>query len=690
MWTRDSFPYEWALAQNNLGNAYGNRIVGERLENLKQAMAAQEAALTVWTHEALPECWNKFQINLCRNFLYWLLQVYAKSDGSQDYSQAVYPLFQAHLDKLDGDIFAQVWRSFLELMLSESEPERDQIIAVANFIGLFLYIPPGQNPKATNLEIALIGYERVIPVFTREAFPEQWAQIKHYLGFIYTYRIRGDRTENLELAIRCLEEALKIRTLETFPEKWANTQDSLGMAYFNRIRGERAKNLELAIHCFEESLTIHTREAFLERWITEKNHLGMAYSKRIRGEKSQNIEKAIAAYQDVLKELTSEASPKGWGATCNNLGIAYGQRIQGNQAENLKTALHYFEETHKIYTPEADPENWAQLQGNLGIVYERQGQVDKAIESFRAALKIYTPTTFPIDCLGVGWNFGNMAFEAGRWAEALEGYQVAIEAVEQSRFWSVSEKRRQEILEEAIGVYARIVQTFINNGQQYKAIEYVERSKARNLVELLATRNLYPKGEFPEEVLNELERLRREIAAAERQIDSSSSLNVLRQQLDNLITEQIKPIDPTFSLTQRVESLDFYEIHKLLPDNKTSLIEWYVTPEYIYTFLITPERSQPIILPLPSENHQALINCVQSYISSYSQQKDKWQAELSGKLQQLAIILQLEQLISLIPDTCKQLILIPHRFLHLLPLHALPLNDGTCLLDHYQNGVSYA
>jgi CHAT domain-containing protein len=50
----------------------------------------------------------------------------------------------------------------------------------------------------------------------------------------------------------------------------------------------------------------------------------------------------------------------------------------------------------------------------------------------------------------------------------------------------------------------------------------------------------------------------------------------------------------------------------------------------------------------------------------------------------------LEQLISLIPDTCKQLILIPHRFLHLLPLHALPLNDGTCLLDHYQNGVSYA
>ena len=44
-----------------------------------------------------------------------------------------------------------------------------------------------------------------------------------------------------------------------------------------------------------------------------------------------------------------------------------------------------------------------------------------------------------------------------------------------------------------------------------EAIEYVERSKARNLVELLATRDLYPKGEIPQAVRTEVQRLRQEI-----------------------------------------------------------------------------------------------------------------------------------------------------------------------------------
>ena len=36
------------------------------------------------------------------------------------------------------------------------------------------------------------------------------------------------------------------------------------------------------------------------------------------------------------------------------------------------------------------------------------------------------------------------------------------------------------------------------------------------------------------------------------------------------------------------------------------------------------------------------------------------------------------------------MILVPHRWLHLLPIHALPLSDGKCLLDLFPQGVSYA
>ena len=52
--TREAFPQDWAMTQNNLGNAYRDRIQGSRAENLEAAIKALEAALTVLTREAFP------------------------------------------------------------------------------------------------------------------------------------------------------------------------------------------------------------------------------------------------------------------------------------------------------------------------------------------------------------------------------------------------------------------------------------------------------------------------------------------------------------------------------------------------------------------------------------------------------------------------------------------------------------
>ncbi|OKH58393.1 hypothetical protein NIES2130_15095, partial [Scytonema sp. HK-05] len=39
VFTRERFPIKWAITQNNLGNAYSNRIRGERAENLEIAIS---------------------------------------------------------------------------------------------------------------------------------------------------------------------------------------------------------------------------------------------------------------------------------------------------------------------------------------------------------------------------------------------------------------------------------------------------------------------------------------------------------------------------------------------------------------------------------------------------------------------------------------------------------------------------
>jgi len=144
-----------------------------------------------------------------------------------------------------------------------------------------------------------------------------------------------------------------------------------------------------------------------------------------------------------------------------------------------------------------------------------------------------------------------------------------------------------------------------------RALQYVERSKARNLVELLAARDLYPRGNVPQTVIEELDRLRREIVTEQRRIEMRSGvgeianlemlpalaefqesrtyLNQLQQELDELIHRDIQPHDPTFSLTQRVEPVTFQQVRDLLPNSQTALIEWYIADETFLAFIVTPD-----------------------------------------------------------------------------------------------------
>ncbi|WP_139295231.1 tetratricopeptide repeat protein, partial [Planktothrix tepida] len=47
--TREAFPEDWAMIQNNLANAYSNRIKGEKAQNIEQAIAAYQSALEIRT-----------------------------------------------------------------------------------------------------------------------------------------------------------------------------------------------------------------------------------------------------------------------------------------------------------------------------------------------------------------------------------------------------------------------------------------------------------------------------------------------------------------------------------------------------------------------------------------------------------------------------------------------------------------
>ncbi len=388
-----------------------------------------------------------------------------------------------------------------------------------------------------------------------------------------------------------------------------------------------------------------------------------------------------------------------------------------------------------LSTREAFPYEWANTQNNLGNAYrnrirgERADNLELAIVAYNLSLEVSTPTAFPIDCLRTGRNLGNTANFIQDWETAIKGYNLAIEAVENTRLEALNPQRQQEILSEAMDVYHGIVQSYLNLNQKDRALEYVERSKTRYLVQLLTERDIYPKGNIPQTIITELDRLRRAIIGEEQRLaiqeqtrnrgeiltldqqkqpilNDYTHLNKLKQELNQLIDREITPIDPTFSLTQKVESIPPSEIQSLI-DQDTAILEWYIAGDSIMAFVVTNEGLIPPNPPSKggdfdsevqgvkvwqsSESElQTFIETIDNYLQLYYSEnsKQEWIKKLPNFLQSFSEILHLTEIINLIPSTCQRLIIIPHRFLHILPIHAFPIGEDKVLQNKYT--VQYA
>ncbi|MEG4912480.1 CHAT domain-containing tetratricopeptide repeat protein [Microcoleus sp. B7-D4] len=667
---------KFAQTQNNLAAAYTHRIKGSRADNLERAIGFFQAALTVLTREDFPEQWAATQHNLAN----------------------------AYTHRIKGS-------------------------------------------RADNLERAIEFYEAALTVYTFADFREKWAMTQNNLGNAYRNRINGSRADNLEGAIGFFQATLTVYNLEDFPADWAITQNNLGNAYSDRIKGSRADNLERAIGFFEGALTVRTFEDFPEQWADTQNNLAMTYSDRIKGSRADNLERAIGFFEGALTVRTFEDFPEKWAMTQNNLGNAYSDTIKGSRADNLERAIEFYEAALTVRTREDFPEDWAMTQNNLAMTYSDRisgseaENLERAILCYRDALSIRTREAFPQNHAKTLFNLGNLYRSNQQWQLAYDTYAPAIETVEFLRGEIQSgDETKQKLAEEWNRLYLGLVEVCIELQRYTEAVEYAERSKARNLVELFANRDIKPKGNIPETVLNELSRLRREIEAEQRQLEieqinrnsnggrilgepslkidslttsrDSTHLTNLRKQLDELIAHEITSIDPDFSLTQKVKPILYKDIQTLTGEN-TAILEWYIIGDKFLTFIITPQSPTPIIWQSSTEDFQALVNWDNEYRKEYKEIKPQWKQKLASRLQNLAEILHLDEILKNIPKPCDQLILIPHRFLHLFPLHALPISHETdfesgctdeidssitvslsksesCLLDLFPGGVSYA
>jgi CHAT domain-containing protein len=722
---------EWAEIQYKLGDSYSVRIRGEKADNLKKSIACYKQALKVYTYEYFPVEWATTNLNLGANYAN-----YHQGNRAENVKEAI-ACFENSLQVFTPEDFPKEWA-----------------IARNN---LAPFRPTFSDGSVKTSEQEIQELEKIIETLSPESFPEEWANSQLILGNIYLFRIPGDRAENLEKAIEFYQKALQVFTREAFPREWAAVQYGLGMVFRNRIVGNPEDNIEQAIRYFQEALQVDTtqklpdQKGFSEQWARTQHNLAKAYRERRRGNPLENIEKAIQCFNNALLVRTPKDFPQQWAVTQHQLGGLYWKKyffqkyfLGETKTEDLITAISSYENALKVLNHQDFPDDWARTQGGLSdaytALYLERGRTEnwqKAVASAENHLQVFTRESSPRDHVE-GLSALNKAYLAARrFRNAYDTLKRAIDTVELLRGEIVSgDTVKQKLAERWNELYQHMVEVCLERAKKepdykVKAIEYVERSKARNLVELLATRDLYPKGNIGEDVLKELNRLRREIAAEDRRANIQESnqtdgndipsptvlmsnrtrLNQLRQELDALIAREIQPVDPNFSLTQTVKSIPFSQMQELLPDDKTAIIEWYVTGETFITFIITRQSPGLTVWQPPPKERQALIKWSEQYLEDYRQNKSEWQSKLPVSLNKLAEILHLDEILeNWVPVECDRLILIPHRHLHLFPLHALPVGESVvrayrarlensgqtictktpCLLDIFPRGVSYA
>jgi len=463
------------------------------------------------------------------------------------------------------------------------------------------------------------------------------------------------------------------------------------------------------------------------------------------GRYAEALEIAIRGYGVVL-ELRADNPPEQAG-TLNNLGVARSTQAEMgiNPAAHLESAIAAYDEAAGIRRRLGLDKDLSATLTGLGSARLTQAEMgidpaahlESALAAYDEAAGIRRRLGLARDLARTLNNFGLTYQAQSRLAEnsppqkqeALENayrrFQDALEQVEYLRgeIGADSEGYKRNFNEQWNRVYRGMVEVCLELGRYTDAIEYADRSKARNLVELIATRDAYPGGVIPENIRQQLQSLKIAINQEDRRLQDEENpdpthLNQLRQQKQDL--EPYKP-------------LHFNKMQELL-DEETAILEWYILPDKFLTFTLMPDPplthseggeqeadpSEPPLTPPSEEGEHSeppflrgaggitiwtssqedlnqLIDWTNQYRNAYYSNKTQWHDNLSQRLETLAEILHLPKILqNLFKEfpNCKKLILIPHLCLHLFPLHALPVatedDKGQLLQDLFPKGIAYA
>ena len=372
------------------------------------------------------------------------------------------------------------------------------------------------------------------------------------------------------------------------------------------------------------------------------------------------------------------------------------------QEKMYEEACQYYEKTDKyikntLYRLFSFMSN--SFYSNLYIVYGdakfRLGNNKCSLVLFEKSLIFIEEGGMTSDLWRIHYKIGLICEKEDKLDEAYKNYIKSIKVIENLRELVKVPERRVGFFENKIDVYTSMVMLCLKQNNVRKAFEYVERSKSRVFVDMLLNKDLRTDDvdadllEQKKQLLSKLHELKNKMDINKSTFNNRSLLSKSvdrrklhdeKKQVENQYSDVLKSIleqNPEYGSLFESYTLPVSEIQSIVKSLDAVLIEYFIVTNKIIIFVVDGDSISHIEVDDDFEDLKEYARYFRSGVENIEEFNISMLKKISKKLYN-SLFKPIENFI----EKDKNVYIIPHDFLHLIPFNAL-FDGSQYLIEKY-------
>ncbi len=492
------------------------------------------------------------------------------------------------------------------------------------------------------------------------------------------HKAMGDNVQALLFLNKAFEVARKL----PYHDLTARIVNSIGLLYLEQ------EDYAKALGFFGQSLEANKRSSNQAEAALVLQNLGVTHQRQGNFDQAlesfrKSIEQAGASDKDVLI-----AARQGMGAVYREKG-------------EFKAALEVLDLGISLAEQVGDQTRIAEILWRKAEVHHDLRNYTDAVALSESALKIARKLGLPKLSYLTATTLGKAYIKQKKTDLALNILTQAVEQVEAMRVRVTGQEQgRLLFFEKKVVAYHALIELLVEQNKLTEALMYTERAKGRVLLDILSGGRLQPANVMTPSEKKEEQRLNQAIAAINSEIRSEK----LKQSADAVQLEQLNAkldvarlkyasfqdllhaAHPEWkTLPVQIGVLKPDDLNRLIPNQKTALLDYVVTKERCYLFLLSnqaPNRDFDLkVYPISvkEEDLKRMVNRFRQMLAS----RHPDFAEPSKELYDLLIKPAESQLLGI-----STIGIVPDGVLWELPFQALQAKENHYLIEDFSISFS--